>query len=252
MSIESRTTKETLIRLSIATLACAIFCVMFLRDGFVKYPRENLEFARERFPQQAAEVPSANPLATREAIDQVHKGMSLEEVQQVLGEPAFNNQVEVFWVGRTGYIWAKLNRAGLVEQSTWEDAPHTMSDLQWQKVGAVVAAVLTVVGLAFLIRAARIKVVLDDGGLTYNRGPAIEWDQMRSLDSSLYKRKGWVMLHFERGGMAGQQKLHGFHIAKFKAIVTELCARKGFDSPFVETKTKAEQDAAGSGQAPSA
>jgi len=238
MNIESRTTRETLIRLGIVTLACAVFCIMFLWDGLVKYPRENLDFAREKFPQEITPIPPMNPLVTRKAIDQIHKSMSLEEVEQVLGEPAFNNDVEVFWVGRTGYIWVKLNRARLVEQSTWEDAQHTRSDLQWQKVGAVVSALLAIIGLAFLIRAARIKVVLDETGLTCNCGRTIEWEHMRSLDTSLYKRKGWVMLHFEHGGTAGQQKLHSFHIAKFKEIVTEVCARKGFDSPFAETEAE--------------
>ena len=250
MTVESGNTRETLVRLTIVTLACAVFCGMFLRDGFVKYPRENAEFAREDFPEPTNETPLINPLVTEEALDKVHKNMSLEELEEFLGEPAYNNGVEVFWVGKVGYIRVKLSRAGLVEQSVWKQGKRTATDLHWQVVGAVLTGLLTVVFVVLLIRAAGTKVVLDEKGLTCNRGETIAWDQMRSLDTSLYKRKGWVMLHFERGGTTGQQKLHSFHIAKFKEIVGEICARKSFESPFAEPP--AGQDAGDAAQTPSA
>ncbi|UCG32683.1 MAG: hypothetical protein JSU68_13580 [Phycisphaerales bacterium] len=250
MKIESGTTRETLVRLGIVTLACLILCILFLRDGLVAWPRENAEYMGEKFPDPAKEPPSMNPSITEGLLDRIHKGDRLAKLEEELGEPSFNNDVEVFWVGKSGYIWAKLDRAGLVEQSTWEDAPHTRTDLQWQMIGAVITAVLTVIAGWLLIRAARTRVVLDDRGLVCNRGEPIEWNQMRLLDSSRYKRKGFVWLHYERGGQPGQQKLHSFHIARFKEIIGEICARKGFESPLEQPVKK--KDAGDALQPPSA
>lgn len=243
MKIESGTTRETLVRLGIVTLACLILCILFLRDGLAAWPRENAQFMGEQFPEPAEEPPSINPLITESALDQVHKGDRLAALEEKLGEPAFNNGVEVFWVGKGGYIWAKLNRAALVEQSKWADAPHTRTDLQWQMVGAAITAVLTVIAGGLLVRAARTRVVLDDRGLVCNRGEPITWDQMRALDVSRYKRKGYVRLHYERDGRPGQRKLHSFHIARFKEIVGEICARKRFESPLEQSKKKEPEDA---------
>ena len=100
-----------------------------------------------------------------------------------------------------------------------------------------------------MIRAARIRAVLDEQGLVYNQGEPITWDQMRALDASRYKRKGYVRLYYERGGKPGQQKLHSFHIARFKEIVGEICARKGFESPLEQPERK--KDAGGTSQTPS-
>jgi hypothetical protein len=249
MKIESGTTRETLVRLGIVTLACLILCVLFLRDGLVIWPRENAEHMGDQFPEPAKETPIINPAITEGSLDRVHKGERVTKLEEELGEPAFNNGVEVFWVGKTGFVWAKLNRAGLVEQSKWEDAPHTRTDLQWQMAGAILTAVLTLIAGWLLIRAARIHVVLDEQGLVYNRGEPITWDQMRTLDASRYKRKGYVRLYYERGGQPGQQKLHSFHIARFKEIVGEICARKGFESPLEQPEKK--KDAGGTSQTPS-
>ena len=249
MKIESGTTRETLVRLGIVTLACLILCVLFLRDGLVVWPRENAQHMGDQFPEPAKKTPIINPAITESSLNQVHKGERVTKLEEDFGEPAFDNGVEVYWLGRSGFVWAKLDRSGLVEQSKWEDAPHTRTDLQWQMVGAVITAVLTVIAGWFLIRAARIRAVLDEQGLVYNQGEPITWDQMRALDASRYKRKGYVRLYYERGGKPGQQKLHSFHIARFKEIVGEICARKGFESPLEQPERK--KDAGGTSQTPS-
>jgi hypothetical protein len=240
MCIESGTTRERLIRLGIVTIMCAVASTVFLRDGFIKYPRENAERARDNFPAGPEELkklplPEFNPRVTAKAFENVHKRMTIEELKNLLGEPAYSTKADVFWVGKQGCIHVWLDRAGLVKRSEMR-AKYTARDLLVQKTLGALSGALALVALIALLRAASLKVVLDDRGLSYNRGPTIEWDQMRALDNSRYQTKGWVTLTYERGPRSEQQRLDSYHVGKFREIITEICSRKGFESPLAQAK----------------
>ena len=90
----------------------------------------------------------------------------------------------------------------------------------------------------------RTHLLLDDTGLTYNRGPLIRWEDMKALDISTFARKGWVHLIYEQSGpersrmseqrAGGEQrlKLDEYHLARFDEVIDEICVRKHFENPL--------------------
>ena len=239
MPIRSGTTRERLIRLAIFGVMCAVASALFLRDAFYGYPRANAAQARDEFPEIMAELPRINADVTEDRCKRIEENqMTLEEAEQILGEPAFSDDREAFWVGPSGFVKADLKRSGVISKARWNKGRHTSRDLAVQTVLGALAGFLAIPALVFLVRAAGTCVLLDEKGLTYNREETILWEEMKGLDASLFKRKGRVTLDFERGGNARGQRLDSFHVARFDDIVSEICQRKGFESPLKKAEAK--------------
>lgn len=212
---------------------CAGACALFLWDGFFKYPNENARKAWDQFPEEVSQEPVYDKDLTEADFHRIQADkMTLADARKILGEPAFNNGAEVFWVGKAGYVQARINFSEMITSVRWNKGRHTVRDLIVQKTLGALCGFVAIPALLLLVRAAGTRVVLDDEGLHYNRGALIGWDDMKALDSANYKRKRWVTLEYEREETRRRQRLDRYHLARFDEIVAEVCRRKGFASPL--------------------
>jgi len=119
-----------------------------------------------------------------------------------------------------------------------ENRDRSEASIRGQKVFATLVGAVALVGLIQLIRIVRTRVVLDDEGLTYN-GKLVRWEDMTALDSERYHEKGWVDLEYTANGAKTYLRIDNYKVKAFKEIVSAICERKGFPSPFGEDKAPA-------------
>jgi len=236
MTIKSGTTNDRRNRVIIFLVMCAAFSGWFARDGFQKYPADNLSWARQSL-QRMGNVPEpkdlkANPKALKVNLDRVQPGMSLAEVETLLGEPTFQDGEDYCFIGSASYGWFKIagDKISSVEEVK-ENTEPSESDIRNQKYLAFIMAAVFIATLIHLIRIMKARVVLDDAGLAIG-GKRIAWEHMDSLATKDYKRKGWLDLVYRVGNAKASVRLDSYCIARFGEIVNAICEKKGFASPI--------------------
>jgi len=238
--IESPTSREHLLRLTVLLLLCVAVAAWSVYDALVKYPRQNLREVVAKFDP----VPSTRQmedLARRinrsigpKTRRLVSAGAELASVEAQLGPPHYVDRMgqgAYRYLGPAGVL--TVNRLGpRVTSVDWNNGKHTPADITWQWVFAGAGGVLGILFLTRLAAARRIRVVLDESGLTPASRQTIAWDQMRELRADHYRAKGWVDLHYTDGGLPKTVRLDSYRIRDFRPLVTALCERKGFPTPF--------------------
>ena len=91
MRIESGTTSERRIRITIFFVMTVAMSLWFGLDGFWRYSRKNLDWAQQQMPVKP-EDPWVNPQATVETLRQITRGMTAQEVEGLVGEPILVEQ----------------------------------------------------------------------------------------------------------------------------------------------------------------
>ncbi|HNQ24695.1 MAG TPA: hypothetical protein PKK06_16560 [Phycisphaerae bacterium] len=233
--IHSGTTTERIVRTGLMMVLLVVFAGLYLRDGYGGYARKNAqEFARSLgLPLEP--LPTANPTLTAESVQQdtaewLKRGVPMSVAVHRLGLPTVVQEGRSYYLGSTGWFWLE-QKGDWVEQWGWMAAPHSGTDIRWQKI---IAWVLTVLALGFVaqfIRVVTTRASLTEAGLKVRGRPAIPFDAMRGLRAEQYKKKGWVDLDYELGGRPGSVRLDDYVIREFKPILAEICARRGFDNP---------------------
>lgn len=238
--IESPTSKEHLGRLIFFLVACVGLGSYFLYDSFIGYPRANVPKLAEKFepvPDEAALNALKQHIRadiTPAWKDHFAPGDALSEVREKMGEPTHVDRGPdgaLHYLGRGGLLTVR-HKFDKVTAVDWTDGKHRPSDLQMQLLFAGICAVAGVVVLVGLVRALRIKTVVSDEGLSPAPGELISWEAMRAFNTSEYKAKGWIFLRHEKDGQVAETKLDNYKIREFRPIVSAVCARKGFASPF--------------------
>ncbi len=235
MRIESGTTRERVVRCLIFLVVCGALAIYFAYDGYVGYPKKNLEQARKNFPKAVSTLPQANPNVTAERFAQLQADLprNLDEITDALGEPAYQDQKDAHFVGRYGVIRATLD-GRRVSGLSWQKLEKSHADILFQQGAAYSLALLTLVTLVQFFRILRTHVVLDDEGLAYN-SRRVTWDQMTSLVTDKYHDKGWVDLAYKKAdGTEHKLRLDSYKIKAFDEIISALCQRKGFTSPIAK------------------
>jgi len=171
-------------------------------------------------------------LVTKTRVERIREGASVQEVSKELGKPAQTREKTLWFVGPAAYArvtMAEPKVVGAVE--VYENQQRTEKDILVQKVIAAALAVLALIVAVRLLQAMRLRVVLDDTGLTISR-KHVAWDSMTGLDAEDYAEKGRVDLKYRDGGASGSVRLDSYHIARFDEMVSAICERKGFESPI--------------------
>lgn len=186
----------------------------------------SVEIAAEEVPDEP------NPAVTAMNVEKIEPGMSLSRLEHYLGDEPDERHKQTFWyIGPAAY--ARFEVVGQTISQVIdiiESRDHRESDIAMQKwISAGLCVVMLIVAF-FLIRAVRTRVVLDDAGLTFNRRH-VAWDTMTGMDINEYKDRGWLDLVYNEGELL---RLDSYHISKFREIITEICNRKGFASPFAD------------------
>ena len=127
MRIESGPTNERRIRLSIFVVMCAAFAGWFTYDGFVGYPKKNLEWARGNIPGQPDDL-TFNPEATLNNLEGIAVGMPVEEVRDVLGAPALRQPPMMVFHGPSLTVEVVQNDDGTVKEVRTLDPQNPKHD----------------------------------------------------------------------------------------------------------------------------
>lgn len=230
MMIESGTTSDRRNRIVIFMVVCFAFAAWFARDGYVAYPAENLEWAQQQLPQ-IPEGLEVNPKAVLANLQRVEVGTGVAEMEGLLGKPVLIHEQKHWYIGPAAYGCFLVLGDKVRQVEVRESGEHSESSLRTQKVFFMGMSVLGLVALGHLIRVTKLRVVLDDAGLKI-RGRTIRWEEMESLDSGDYARKGWVDLVVRTGAASEPIRIDSYLIERFDDIVQAICERKGFTAPF--------------------
>jgi len=257
MSVESGPASKDRNYEILRTVVFLGFALYFLYDGAIGYPNENQKTA-----EQALQAPE--PFAGEITFDQLGEEpckstfaklvesnpTTLQQVHNELGEPTLIRQGKdpsapknEYFVSRYGY--AKVEVRGdrvRVTERNWKPWGKTKADIHGQYYWAIVPAIP---GLYFLwraLKAATLRVVVDDNGLTY-ASRKIPFDQMVSLRE--YNPKGWIDLYYQATGSREKRlRLDDQKIALFDDVVAAICQAKGFKNEvqaYAEEKEREEE-----------
>jgi hypothetical protein len=241
MHIESRSTawwRNRTIMFLVMFLAAGIW---FAYDGYVKYPAENLKWAKSAMTNPPSDLrPNPRVIGANlqrlvdnyNAASKAGKNLTVAELKSCLGDPSVVQGRELWFVGPAAYLRAIEQDNGKVLLDSPQVATKpSENSIWWQKATAAVAFLVAGWAAVNLVRALRTHVVLDDAGLKYN-SRLIPWDAMTGLRTERYKPKGWVELDYTADGAARSIRLDSFHLENFDPILTAICERKGFPSPL--------------------
>jgi hypothetical protein len=247
--IETGTTGERRIRAALFVIMFAAFGIWFAYDGWVKYPKQNLEWAVQSLPERPSEMPVINPKVSRQTVITIEqqcrndqKTFTESDLEERLGEPAYvdPDTGTRYYIGPAILCKVRLNDGVLryEDLAQWDKAfkadesrQHSEADIKNQRLFSIILAFVVLFGLIHLVRVLRTRVVVDDEGLLYN-GTRITWDQMQALDIAVYRHKGWVDLEYARNGGSAKLRLDNYKIGAFRDVVTAIVERKAFLSPF--------------------
>lgn len=227
MRIESGPTSERRNRALIMPLLMLGMGGWFGYDGWVTYPKTNLDDMRRTLPAEAK-----GEVRIDERVVETMNEKTAAELKAELGEPPVVAGDDVRYFGRAGYLTAKSSGG----KATWSRVKYSTTDILLQR-GLGVG--LVAIGLGMLFQFVRLlgqRVIVDDSGLkiTGRGARTVGWDQMRELRSGAYQEKGWVELVYQADGRDQQVRLDSYDIEHFDPIIEEVCRRKGFKSPLTK------------------
>ncbi len=238
--IRSRVTLEQIIRKGIFVGMVVVFGAYFAYDGFIGYPRKNLDQIRKSQPEIVPlEHAPINWRVTVENTGRVEADQltSLAKVKDRLGEPDHQSDdgLSSYWFGpavamKVTTIGQDVIPRGNIRRAT--AAYKTELDIRTQKILALVLAILGIPLIVHYLRVLTYSVRLDDQGLKVSGKPLIPFEAMTGLDAARYRDKGRVELQYERDGQDATVRLDDYWIRDFTPLINALCERKGFENPL--------------------
>lgn len=229
----------------IFALVLVAFSGYFYYDGKWGYISKNREDARRflasfapkdaAFPDEFGPTPD-EPDYRRLAqvapitIDQVRDTLKMRAQYTARG-PAGETTAEYF-VSDYGVITVPVNGERVAGEVKWQPWAKSRSEIEAQFYWALAPLVLAAVFVSRVIRNLRLRVTIDEQGMTY-AGLRISVANMRRLAE--YSPKGLASLYYvERdGGPERRLRLDDQKVQKFDEIIDVLCRLKGFPDPRV-------------------
>ena len=236
--IKTVSTLERIIRNGVMAVMVVVFAAYFLYDGFVGYPRKNLEQARQILPPDEQDKAYINQKVTSDCLGDIAKNDRLTTLEARLGPPAWkglakDNVFKAVWFGPGGSLTVRYDmNEGTVLSSRWKKGQKKELDLWIQKV---LGYSLGPVGILLLIRVVLMLLrgaQLSDAGLKPSGRPLIPFEAMTGWDVRDYRDKGRIALTYALDRREGTYVLDDYKLRAFPAIVTEICRRKGFENPL--------------------
>ena len=231
------------------TVVCLGIAFWFAYDGARGYQQKNREAAELKLnaPEPFGgriKFDDLGETPTKDTFEQVLKAKptSSEQLNQRLGKPTFVSGTDQYFISRYGYakVTVKDGRAAL-SPSDWVTWAKTKEEIDHQFYWALLWAVPGLYFLWRLIKAATLRVVIDDEGMTYG-GQRILFADMVALRD--YSSKGWIDLHHKSGAREKKLRLDNEKVLLFDDIVAAICQAKGFQNEVKEyAEKKAREEA---------
>lgn len=252
--IESGPTTERRVRTTLIFLMFAVFAGWFAKDGWFGYPGENFREHLEALPVElrddaanARVYDSVNDASVNEAQSALNKfdakaqRQALEELFG--GPPSHEDEEALYYFGPVWRVRADLGKGGKLKKIVATDTQKSATSIAWQKRLGVGLTAFALIILVHLIRVFRTRLVVDEKGIHLAGRKPVVWDEIRSLKSDRFEKKGWVDLIYERDGEERTLRLDEYHLAAFPAAIAEICSHKGFEDPVALEKARKEAEA---------
>ncbi len=237
--IKTVSTRERIVRNAIVTAMVAGFSAWSIYDGYVGYPRKNLEIARQDLPAEVQDQATINPLVTTERHGAVKRGASVDDAEKAFGKPTWSGSTDdgykAIWIGPAASLAVEYNSMDVIKSVQWKDGQHSETDLVVQKVMGFVLAPIALLMLIRLVWMSTQGATLSDEGLKPSGRTLIPYDEMTGWDTTDYKQKGRIELSYSSGGKDMSYTLDDYKLRAFPTIVSEIADRRGFESPFEQT-----------------
>ncbi|MEP0848689.1 MAG: hypothetical protein HRF50_17930 [Phycisphaerae bacterium] len=250
-------------------LLCIAASLWFLKDGthwpgygagggWLKgYINKNREEARKKLTPLAAGKPVPAELGPAPTGDEFEKlksqqGLTRDQLVRAWGEPFLRadgpgpGEVTEHFVSDYGKATV-ISKGGQIDprRMAWMVWYKDKDEVDAQYLWALVPAAVALFALYRIYKAATLRAVIDDEGMTYG-GRRIALDAMRSLRD--YSPKGWVDLYYDEGGQERKLRIDNHKIARFDEIIDALCRAKGFADPRkIEETEEADEERGAAG-----
>lgn len=250
MKLESGPAKTDTIWQLVRAVLFLGFAAYFVYDGAVGYPNRNRAAAEQVLQTRPfdggvkfdglAEIPD------KVDFDQFRKShptvASLDQIHQAFGVPAYVDKTTEYFISRYGYAQVLIPAPGgdvKTGEMIWKPWAKTRDEVKAQFYWAIIPVIPGLWFLWRLIKAATLRVTIDDEGMIY-AGQRIAFADMVSLCD--YSPKGWIDLHYKVAGSTEERKLRldNEKVLRFDDIVAAICEAKHFKN---EVLTYAEQKA---------
>ncbi|MBX3395125.1 MAG: hypothetical protein KF841_07120 [Phycisphaerae bacterium] len=248
MHIESGPKTERLVRNGLFFLMVAGFGAAFLYDGYKGYEKANFEEHLKAIDPQDRDAASRAVVYSRinssrekeisQEITTITSKLSASAQRDAMiaafgGPPSFESSDEIYYFGPDYRIKFTV-RGGMLYEPVGKTTGHKMTDLISQRIIGWVLAAVGVVTSVFLIRIMLTHCRVDDTGMTYRFVGHVKWEDMKSLESTRFIKKGWVDLVWADGGAERRVRLDEYHLKRFPEIIAAICKKKGFDDPVAK------------------
>ncbi len=255
--IECGPTTERRVRTALFFMMFAVFAAYFLYDGWIGYPAENFREHLEDLPVELREDAANARIYASVAEDAGERAQTAltkfdaKAQRQALedtfgGPPSYESAEAIYYFGPVHRVKIGFTKNGKLKSLPVANyAKKTATSIAWQKGLGVGLAVFSLIILLHLIRVFRARLVLDEEGLRLTGKAPIAWEDIRSLESDEFEKKGWVDLVCERGSSKRTVRLDEYHVTDFPAAMAEICSRKGFEDPVAKEKARKQAESPG-------
>jgi hypothetical protein len=236
-SFKTVSTVERIVRNGIVTAMVVGFAGWSFYDGYVGYPKKNLEQAKLELPAELQHTAAINERVTEKAANGFANGINIKEISAAIGPPAWRGDFggvheKAVWFGRGGSLITLVDKIGMTRTVEWKSGKYKETDLWLQKLMGLILAPLGIIMLIRLIAMSTRGAELSDQGLKPSGKDLIPFEAMTGWDAETYKDRGQITLEYETSNGKGEYVLDDYKLAAFKTIVNEISKHKGFDNPI--------------------
>jgi len=237
--LETRVTLEQIIRKGILVAMVVVFGGYFAYDGFIGYPRKNIERVKKTHPDLVpVDQPAINYAVTVAAAQAIETDSTIKRVADVvarLGEPDYRSDdgSTVSYFGPAVVI--KLTTIGgdlITSRKVVQAKFKNETDFLVQKLFALVLAIIAIPLLIHYVKVLTFTARLSDEGLKLTGKPLVPFDAITDVDTSRFKNKAYIELTYELDGEEGDLRVDDYWFKDYKAFITEICRRKSVVNPL--------------------
>ena len=227
----------------IIMLLGVFFGAYFLYDHTIGYPQKNRVTAEqaliprigaERIPDKLPEKPTETDCKN----EVKNETTEPDRIHELWGTPLFaaseNGTIYEYYPSAYGMaVVPIIGKYVDFKKIRWEQWEKSADDIQMQLYCSIASFLFALFFLYRVIKAATLKVVIDDEGLVY-AGRRVPFDNMTKFTN--YSKKGWVDLFYKLGTQERKIRFDNQKVRKFNEIIDALCRAKGFADPRKEVE----------------
>lgn len=222
-------------------ILCIALGGYFYYDYAIGYLNKNREKAREVLTPLmggAENIPETFPASpTKPEFEALFesKPTDPQAIYDKLGQPLVKKPTEDgktinYFVSDYGMVRLAVV-GGQIDPKTsivWTPWYKSKEEIRLQLYCALICFAVALYVLTRVFRAATLRAVIDDEGMTYG-GRRILFENMTRLCD--YSKKGWVDLYHKLGAEERKLRIDNQKIRKFDEIINTICEVKGFEDP---------------------